>query len=110
MVRALLLAAVLALSAPSCILWAGLGFVSFVVYEEPPPDRFEWFPDGGGRPGQFWVHGHWAWYSRAGWTWVPGHWMHLRCDHYWEEGYWARRGGAWHWVPGRWRYAPGYGC
>ena len=105
MVRALLLAAVLALS--GCVLHGRIGLGAVVVYEEPPPPRFEPHRQ---RDGFFWVEGRWAWYDDTGWTWVPGHWEQYRCDYVWVEGHWTRRGNSWHWVPGRWRYAPGYGC
>lgn len=100
--RALFLAAVLALPAIAGAQVVQFGVPGVRVVGAPPPVRVE-VATARPSPNHVWVAGHWAWRGNQH-VWMPGHWMMAPGSGYtYEQARWEQQNGAWVFIEGHWR-------
>jgi hypothetical protein len=71
-----------------------------VVYQAPPPLRYELI-DVAPVPGYFWIGGGWFW-EGGHYGWRPGYWQAPRPGYQWVPHEWVRAGGGWRSRGGGW--------
>jgi WXXGXW repeat (2 copies) len=73
-----------------------------IVYDAPPPVRYEVVP-AVPAPGFFWIGGGWYW-EGGRYAWHEGHWERSRPGYRWVAHSWHREGRGWRAAPGHWEH------